>query len=403
MCPPTEDNLSPLKCTHPNRIRYPPQDDDFDLVAMSDGLGRFDTVPIMGTLDQWEQDLSVAADSPSGTHTHSDHVLAMLVSQSACYCSEQTLYCNVISCMLKIFDTHGPKMLRNKKKIGGSYYYHLCEMLAEPENTAAAATFMMVVAVGKMPEMMAMDNPWGSIMRPKQLTLWNLFHDLLTISDEELEETIESWTRSAKHWPLAMIDVRLAHKKLQQDMPFYLTGCQIYESDEEKDKVQDFVQECLRAGDNRNALCSEKMILLRGEVHQIQLRMNFTVNNPAGIKKMTPYDLDLLKFYNVALGQICTTGNIVHALTAWQYRRHDAMKRFRELATERAYKDVRMQQLVGRIDYGSEQSSSDSEDPSISSPTLSSVTTVSSGDNLKDSADFSDDQGVEEPEEKTSE
>ncbi|KAK6532158.1 hypothetical protein TWF694_003318 [Orbilia ellipsospora] len=396
MCLPTEDNLPPLKCTHPNRIRSPPQDDYFDLVAMSDGLGRFDTVPIMGTLDQWEQDLAIAADSPSGTHTHSDHVLAMLVSQAACYCSEQLLYYNIISCMLQILHTHGPKMLRNKKKIGGSYYYHLCEMLAEPDNTAAAATFLMIVSVGKMPELTVMSNPWGgNIMRPKQLALWKLFHDLLTISDEELDETIESWTRSANHWSLAMIDVKLAHKKLQEDFPLYLTGCQIYESEGDKDKVQNFVQECLRAGDDRDALCSEQMLALRAEAHQIQMRISLTVSSPAAVKKMTPYDLDLIKFYYVALGQICTNGNVVHALVAWKYRRHESMKKFRDLATERAYKDAMMQQLVGHIDNANEQSSSDSESPIVSSPTLSSVTSVSTKGNAKEgSTGFSDHEGL---------
>ncbi|KAF3916729.1 hypothetical protein ABW20_dc0106803 [Dactylellina cionopaga] len=288
----------------------------------------------MGVLDQWEMDRTVSHASVSGTHA--DHLLKMLIIQSSCYCYEQAIYCNVIAGILEVFDVHGPKMLRNRKKIKGSYFYNLCEMLREPENVAAVATFTMVVSIGKRPQTISMGNPWGTeITRPTPLSLWTLFYDILAISDEELEETILSWTRTAQEWSLAMIHLKLAHKKLLQEAPLYLTGKDIYESDDDREKVQTFVQECLRAGDDRDALSKDDMVKLRGEVRQIQLQMDLKVNNSKGIKQLTPYDIDLLKFNVVALGQICNTGNLVHALVIWKTRRQESMEMFRTLAMDK--------------------------------------------------------------------
>ncbi|RVD80119.1 uncharacterized protein DFL_008026 [Arthrobotrys flagrans] len=206
----------------------------------------------MGVLDQWEQDRLLNPDSIVSCHTYS--VLSTLAVQSSAYSYEQVLYSNVIACMLEIFDVHAPKMLRNKKKIGGSYYYHLCEMLREPDNQAAVATFMMTVSLGKRPEMLATKNPWGDCMKLAVLGLWNIFHDLIDMSDEELDETIESWARTAKVWSLAMMYLKMAHKRLWQDSPLYLTGPNIYDSQSDAEKAQAYVQKCLRAGDDQTAL-----------------------------------------------------------------------------------------------------------------------------------------------------
>lgn len=54
-----------IECVHPNRIRSPPENEDFQLVAINDGLGRFDTVPFLSVLERWENDKMPA--SISGT------------------------------------------------------------------------------------------------------------------------------------------------------------------------------------------------------------------------------------------------------------------------------------------------------------------------------------------------
>ncbi|KAK6535770.1 hypothetical protein TWF281_000022 [Arthrobotrys megalospora] len=385
--PPTVTGPAPAKCTHPNHIRQAPHGDEFELVSIEDGLGRFDTVPMMGVLEQWEQDRIIAPDSIVSCHTNS--VLSTLAVQSSCYSYEQVLYCNVIACMLEIFETHGPKMLRNKKKIGGSYYYHLCEMLREPDNQAAAATFMMMVSLGKRAEMLATKNPWGpECMKPSLLSLLNLFHDLLAISDEELDETIESWARTAKEWSLAMIYLKMAHKRLWQESPLYLTGSDIYESKDDSEKAQSYVQQCLRAGDDKGALANQDLARLRQEVLLIHRQMDNKLNNCRALKKMTPYDIDLLKFYTATLGQLCTTGNMVNALVAWRDQRREGMRKLRALAIERKCRDLTMQELAGGAESsGSEQEQSDSELSSTSSgPSISSASTASSAPVVEDLA-----------------
>ncbi|KAJ6260083.1 hypothetical protein Dda_5729 [Drechslerella dactyloides] len=340
MCQSTTPGSTSVKCSHPNHIRNPPQRGEYELVPISDGFGRFDTVPFMGVLEQWNLDRTPSFVAG----TQANHILNMLSLQASCYCYEQVLYCNVIACMLEVFDIHGPRMLRNKKKIGGSYYYHLCEMLKESDSTAAAATFMMAVTMGKRQNMMLMKNPWAEdTMKPTQLALWSLFHDLITISDEDLEETIESWTRTAKEWSLAMIYLKRTHTKLQKELPLCLT--EIYDLERDKQTVQRFIQECLRAGDDRTALCQDELANMRSEILQIQGNMNIKAH--AAIRKLTPYDVDLLKFYAVTLCQICTTGNLITALAAWKCRRTEGMEKFRSLAVERMSRDVTMQELAG--------------------------------------------------------
>ncbi|EPS35898.1 hypothetical protein H072_10643 [Dactylellina haptotyla CBS 200.50] len=383
MCSPTcivaEETTESVhtKCTHPNRVREPPQTDDFDLVSIEDGLGRFDTIPIMGTLDHWEQDRFNAVDVPSGTCNPSDHALAMLLTQSTCYYHEQVLYSSIITSILEVLNLHGPKMLRNKKKIGGSYYYNLCEMLREPDNIAVTATFLMAVSVGKKPELGAMRYPWrNETIKPGQLCLWNMFYDVLALSDEELEETIVSWARTAKEWSLAMIYVTMAYKKLQQESPLYLTGPHIYlyESEEDKDTIHSFVTSCLRAGDDRDSLCNDAMRKMRTEVQRILMQVDPKVQSLEGLKKLTPYDIDIMRFYHVALGQICMSGILVFTLVTWQKDRHNAMRKFRDSAVERMYKDTTMQGLVRDSDANSDRSVSESEPSASSSPTVSLVT-----------------------------
>ncbi|KAK6362568.1 hypothetical protein TWF730_000025 [Orbilia blumenaviensis] len=373
--PPTVTGPPPSKCTHPNHIRHAPRGEEFELVSIEDGLGRFDTIPMMSVLEQWEQDrlLSPASIVSCQTNTY----LNTLSVQSSCYSYEQVLYCNVIACMLEIFESHAPKMLRNKKKIGGSYYYHLCEMLREPDNEAAAATFMMTVSLGKRAEMLATKNPWGpECMKPSLLSLWNLFHDLIAISDEQLEETIETWARTAKEWSLAMIYLKMAHKRLWQESPLYLTGADIHDSKSDSEKAQTYVQQCLRAGDDKEALACQDLACLRQEVLHVHKRMESKLNDSRALRKMTPYDIDLLKFYTATLGQLCTTGNMVNALVAWRNERGKGMKKIRALAIERKCRDLTMQELAGGTDSGSDQEQSDSELSSVSSvaePNSSSV------------------------------
>ncbi|KAK6343783.1 hypothetical protein TWF696_007445 [Orbilia brochopaga] len=299
----------------------------------------------------------------------------MLRIRSSCYCSEQALYCNVITCMLEVFEIHGPRMLRNKKKIGGSYYYHLCEMLKEPDNGAAAATYIMAVTAGKRGDMMLMKSSWAeSTMEPTQLTLWALFHDLITMSDEDLEHSVESWTRTAKEWAMAIIHLKCAHKRMQRESPLCLT--EIYETERDKQIVQRFVQECLRAGDDRAAISKTELANLRSEILRIQQSMDVKAFAP--IKKLTPYDIDLLKFYVVALSQICTTGNLIAALVAWKSRRAESMQKFRSLAVERMNKDVTMQELAGYYSGSDPSADSDSNAPaSDASPTISSISVFS--------------------------
>ncbi|KAK6508775.1 hypothetical protein TWF481_003545 [Arthrobotrys musiformis] len=381
--PPTVTGPAPSKCTHPNHIRQAPHGSEFELVSIDDGLGRFDTVPMMGVLEQWEQDRILCPDSIVSCHTNT--YLSTLTVQSSCYSYEQVLYCNVIACMLEIFEVHAPKMLRNKKKIGGSYYYHLCEMLREPDNQAAVATFMMTVSLGKRAEMLATKNPWGpECMKPSILSLWNLFHALIEISDEELDETIESWARTAKEWSLAMIYLKMAHKRLWQESPLYLTGADIYDSKSDSEKVQSYVQKCLRAGDDTTALACQSLASLRQEVLSIHRQLDGKLNDCKALKKMTPYDIDLLKFYTATLGQLCTTGNTVNALVAWRDHRNDGMKKIRALAIERKNRDLTMQELTGPVEANSEQEQSDSELSSRSSASdaysASSYTSVSDRD-----------------------
>lgn len=70
-------------------------------------------------------------------------MITMLLVQGACYSFEQEIYMEVIEGMLEVMQNHVPKMLRNRKRIGGSYYYNLCEMMKDKENMANMATFMM--------------------------------------------------------------------------------------------------------------------------------------------------------------------------------------------------------------------------------------------------------------------
>ncbi|KAF3939217.1 hypothetical protein ABW19_dt0208582 [Dactylella cylindrospora] len=369
MCGPCPHQTPPFKCTHPNHIRNPPLNNEFDLVSISDGLGRFDTVPFSGVVEQWELDR--APSSISGTPA--DRILSMLLIQSSCYCYEQLIYSNVINCILEIFDVHGPKMLRGKKKIGGSYYYNLCEVLKETENKAAAATFMMAVTAGKRADVMVKKNPWGGEgMCPTQLSLWNLFYDVLSFSADELEETIQSWTRTAKEWSRSLMGLKCAHKRLQNEFPLYMT--EIFDSDEDKEKVQQLTQECLRAGDDRHAIANDKLKQLRREVLELQKRLDTKADGG----KLTLYDIDLLRFYVVALGQICTTGDLIAALVAWQERREEGMKKLIGLATDRMQKDELMQELSSYDSTSNESSSgegsgSDSEAPKseLTSPTIS--------------------------------
>ncbi|KAK6516058.1 hypothetical protein TWF506_005971 [Arthrobotrys conoides] len=379
--PPTVTGPLPSKCTHPNHIRHAPNGDEFELVSINDGLGRFDTIPMMGVLDQWEQDRLLCPDSIVSCHTNS--VLSTLAVQSSCYSYEQVLYGNVIACMLEIFEVHAPKMLRNKKKIGGSYYYNLCEMLREPEDQAAVATFMMTVSLGKRPEMLATRNPWGECMKPALLSLWNIFHDLIELTDEELEETIESWARTAKEWSLAMIYLKMAHKRLWQESPLYLTGPDIYDSKSDSEKAQAYIQRCLRAGNDQTALACQSLAHLRQDVLCIHRQLDCKMNDPKALKKMTPYDIDLLRLYTAALGQLCTTGNMVNALVAWRDQRHDGMKKVRALAIERKGRDLTMQELAGAAEDNSEQEQSDSELSSISS--ISNISNASSNTSVSDS------------------
>ncbi|KAF3924551.1 hypothetical protein ABW21_db0207215 [Orbilia brochopaga] len=369
MCQSSTSDASSAKCTHPNHIRNPPPNEEYDLVAISDGFGRFDTIPFMGVLDQWRQD-----ETPSSIPgNHAGHILDMLNVQSSCYCYEQVLYCNVITCMLEVFDTHGPRMLRNKKKIGGSYYYNLCEMLKEPDNTAASATFMMAVTTGKRQDMLMMVNTWTrSTMKPTQLTLWTLFHDLIAISDEELDETIQSWAQTSKEWSMAMIHLKCAHRKLQKESPLCLT--EIYDTEQDRQTVQRFIQECLRAGDDRTAISTSELANSRHEI--LQISRNMSVKACTMIKKLTPYDLDLLKFYVVALCQICTTGNLIMALVAWKCRRADGMEKFRSLALERMSKDVTMQELAG-CSSGSDIKFAESDSETSASDTIPTVSPTS--------------------------
>ncbi|KAF3274328.1 hypothetical protein TWF970_008078 [Orbilia oligospora] len=352
--PPTVTGPLPSKCTHPNHIRHAPEGDEFELVSINDGLGRFDTIPMMGVLDQWEQDRLLCPDSIISCHTN--NVLSTLAVQSSCYSYEQVLYGNVIACMLEIFEIHAPKMLRNKKKIGGSYYYHLCEMLREPGNQAAVATFMITVSLGKRPEMLATKNPWGECMKPALLSLWSIFHDLIEITDKELEETIESWARTAKEWSLAMIYLKMAHKRLWQESPLYLTGPDIYDSKSDGEKAQAYTQKCLRAGSDQTALACQSLARLRQDVLGIHRQLDCKMNDPKALKKMTPYDIDLL--------------------------RHDGMTKVRALAIERKGRDFTMQELAGGMESSNEQEQSDSESSSTS--IISNVSNVSSATSASD-------------------
>ncbi|KAK6357773.1 hypothetical protein TWF718_002079 [Orbilia javanica] len=363
--PPTVTNHPPSKCTHPNHIRHAPQGDEFELVSINDGLGRFDTIPMMGVLNQWEQDRLICPESVISCHTN--NVLSTLAIQSSCYSYEQVLYGNIVACMLEIFEVHAPKMLRNKKKIGGSYYYNLCEMLREPDNQAAVATFMMTVSLGKRPEMLAAKNPWGECMKPSLLSLWSIFHDLIETSDEELDETIESWARTAKEWSLAMIYLKVAHRRLWQESPLYLTGADVYDSKDDSEKAQAYIQRCLQAGNDQQALACQSLALLRQEVLCIHRRLDAKLNDPKALKKMTPYDIDLLRLYTATLGQLCTTGNIVNALVAWRDQRHDGVKKVRALAVERKGRDLVMQELARVAENtGNEHEHSDSELSTVS-------------------------------------
>ncbi|KAF3262179.1 hypothetical protein TWF217_004249 [Orbilia oligospora] len=378
--PPTVTGPLPSKCTHPNHIRHAPEGDEFELVSINDGLGRFDTIPMMGVLDQWEQDRLLCPDSIISCHTN--NVLSALAVQSSCYSYEQVLYGNVIACMLEIFEVHAPKMLRNKKKIGASYYYHLCEMLREPGNQAAVATFMITVSLGKRPEMLATKNPWGECMKPALLSLWSIFHDLIEITDRELEETIESWARTAKEWSLAMIYLKMAHKRLWQESPLYLTGPDIYDSKSDGEKAQAYIQKCLRAGSDQTALACQSLARLRQDVLCIHKQLDCKMNDPKALKKMTPYDIDLLRLYTATLGQLCTTGNMVNALVAWRDQRHDGMAKVRALAIERKGRDFTMQELAGGMESSNEQTQLDSESSSMS--IISNVSNISGATSASD-------------------
>lgn len=366
----------PAVCVHvheaddePNYKHQSLNSGEFELISILNWIDPFISIPIVGVFENWRS-YRIPMSIPG---SNSSRTLTELLVQAAYHSWEHIIYSKTISSMLEIFELHGPKLLR-KKRIGGSYYYHLCEMLKDSDDNAAAATFMMSMSVGKSQQAMELQAQWETkIMKPTQLSFWTLFYELLSLNDDELEYILQMWGNMAKKWAMTMVHLMCAQKKLQKEsvLSAKLDMC---DSQEDKEKFREFLTGCLRAGSDQDAIAADRLGELRSEMLKIQQKLLAKIGSP----NLTLYDVDMLKFYVAALVQVCSTGDLVAALVAWKKEGKRGMKNLRAQAMERVSRDMAMQGLV-RQNGRSEDSYSDWETSSCPSPSISSVSSLDHG------------------------
>ncbi|KAK6542571.1 hypothetical protein TWF694_006519 [Orbilia ellipsospora] len=339
------------KCDHASPIPKSEEADVFEVVSMHDWADRFTVIPIAETLEKWERS-RIPMSIP---RTHTNSIIGKLVINSTYYSWEHAIYTKIIISMLETFDLHAVKMLR-RKRIRGLYYYSICEMLKEPDDLTAVATFMATVSAGKKPKDMDLQGQDKS-MKPTRLSCWTLFYELLSCSDEELEKRLCIWEDVAKKWALVMVQLLCVQKKLQKEGILCDTE-EVFECLEDKEVVWGFISECLRAGSDRYALSNTELAEMRVEVMRIvrDMFMRTAVDD-----ELSCFDIDMLKFYIVILVQICSTGDLVAALLTWKEQREGGIQRLREMALDRMYRDLEMQEVVGFSSSESDGSDSDSK------------------------------------------
>ncbi|EPS39130.1 hypothetical protein H072_7082 [Dactylellina haptotyla CBS 200.50] len=240
-------------------------DATFEVTLMREWLDRFTvlglpTVDILENLERYRIPSSIPG-------SNSDSVINVLVVNSSYHAWEHIVFSKTISCIFDILNRHTPKILR-KKSIKGGYYYHLREILIEPNDMARTATFLVAVAAIKRPN--DLDLQWrDQTAKPSQLSLWNTFFEILSISDDGLETAIKTWENMANKWALIMLHILRTQKKLQSESSL-CSPQGIFKSLKDKTKVQRFVSECLKAGCDRYAIGEKSLAASRAEVMQIR-------------------------------------------------------------------------------------------------------------------------------------